>query len=138
MYKCLAALILTVGPLGVAIGEELPMTPLRADQTAFLAIYKELVETNTTLSAGSCTLAAQRMAAHLTAAGFGDQDLTLFSVPDHPKEGGLVAVLQGTSKKLKPMLLLGHLDVVEAKREDWTRDPFTLIQENNYFYARGT
>jgi acetylornithine deacetylase/succinyl-diaminopimelate desuccinylase-like protein len=138
MYKCLAALILTVGPLGVAIGEELPMTPLRADQTAFLAIYKELVETKTTLSAGSCTLAAQRMAAHLTAAGFGDQDLTLFSVPDHPKEGGLVAVLQGTSKKLKPMLLLGHLDVVEAKREDWTRDPFTLIQENNYFYARGT
>jgi acetylornithine deacetylase/succinyl-diaminopimelate desuccinylase-like protein len=123
---------------GVTIGDELPMAALRPDQTAYLAIYKELVETNTTLSAGSCTLAAQRMAAHLTAAGFGDQDMTLFSVPEHPKEGGLVAVLQGSSRKLKPMLLLGHLDVVEAKREDWTRDPFTLIEESNYYYARGT
>ncbi len=58
-------------------------------------------------------------------------------MPDHPKEGGLVAVLAGTSRTAKPMLLLGHLDVVEAKREDWTRDPFTLIEENGYFYGRG-
>ncbi len=75
--------------------------------------------------------------AHLQAAGFTDKDLTLFSVPDHPKEGGLVAVLAGSSSTAKPMLLLGHLDVVEAKREDWTRDPFTLIEENGYFYGRG-
>jgi acetylornithine deacetylase/succinyl-diaminopimelate desuccinylase-like protein len=59
-------------------------------------------------------------------------------VPEHPKEGGLVAILQGNSSTAKPMLLLGHLDVVEAKREDWTRDPFTLIEENGYFYARGS
>jgi acetylornithine deacetylase/succinyl-diaminopimelate desuccinylase-like protein len=97
-----------------------------------------LVETNTTLSAGSCTLAAERLAAHLKTAGFEDKDVTLFSVPDHPKEGGLVAVLAGTSNTARPMLLLGHLDVVEAKREDWTRDPFTLIEENGYFYGRGT
>ncbi len=71
------------------------MTPLRPDQVAFLALYKELVETNTTLSAGSCTLAAERVAAHLKAAGFADKDVTLFSVPDHPKEGGLVAILRG-------------------------------------------
>ncbi|MGA2778848.1 MAG: M20/M25/M40 family metallo-hydrolase [Steroidobacteraceae bacterium] len=120
-----------------AIAQEAPMPPLRPDQVAFLALYKELVETNTTLSAGSCTLAAERLAAHLKAAGYSDRDVVLFSVPEHPKEGGLVAVLPGSSKEAKPMLLLGHLDVVEAKREDWTRDPFALIEENGYFYARG-
>jgi acetylornithine deacetylase/succinyl-diaminopimelate desuccinylase-like protein len=122
---------------GAALAQEPPMTPLRPDQVEFRALYKELVETNTTLSAGSCTLLAQRIAAHLKAAGFSDKDVTLFSTPEHPKEGGLVAVFQGSSSSLKPMLLLGHLDVVEAKREDWTRDPFTLIEENGYFYGRG-
>jgi acetylornithine deacetylase/succinyl-diaminopimelate desuccinylase-like protein len=121
-----------------AVAQEAPMGELRPDQIAFRALYKELVETNTTLSSGSCTLAAERMAAHLKSAGFTDKDITLFSTPEHPKEGGLVAVLAGSSKTAKPMLLLGHLDVVEAKREDWTRDPFTLIEENGYFYARGT
>ena len=121
-----------------ALAQEPPMGPLRPDQTAFLALYKELVETNTTFSNGSCTLAAEHIAAHLRAAGFEDKDLTLFSVSDHPKEGGIVAVLAGTSKAAKPMLLLGHLDVVEARREDWTRDPFTLIEENGYFYGRGS
>jgi acetylornithine deacetylase/succinyl-diaminopimelate desuccinylase-like protein len=120
-----------------AIAQEAPMTALRPDQVAFRAIYKELVETNTTLSAGSCTLAAERMAAHLKAAGYSDKDLTRFSSPEHPKDGGLVAILAGTSNSAKPMLLLGHLDVVEAKREDWTRDPFVLIEENGYFFGRG-
>lgn len=114
------------------------MGPLRPDQAVFRDLYKELVETNTTLSSGSCTLAAERIAAHLKAAGFADQDLTLFSGPEHPKEGGIVAVLPGTSKTAKPMLLLGHLDVVEARRADWSRDPFTLVEENGYFYGRGT
>jgi acetylornithine deacetylase/succinyl-diaminopimelate desuccinylase-like protein len=121
-----------------ALAQEAPMPPLRPDQVTFFALYKELVETNTTLSAGSCTLAAERIATHLKSAGFEDKDLTPFSVPDHPKEGGLVAVLAGSSKSAKPMLLLGHLDVVEAKRADWTRDPFTLVEENGYFYGRGT
>jgi len=112
--------------------------PLRPDQVAFRALYQELVETNTSLSAGSCTLAAERMAAHLRQAGFSDRELTPFSVPDHPQEGGLVAILAGTSRTAKPLLLLGHLDVVEAKREDWERDPFRLIEENGYFYARGS
>lgn len=132
------ALAVAIVLRSAAIAQEPPMPPLRPDQVAFLALYKELVETNTTLSAGSCTLAAERMAAHLKAAGYADEDLTLFSVPEHRKEGGLVAVLHGRSRTVKPLLLLGHLDVVEAKREDWTRDPFTLIQENGYFYARGT
>ena len=110
---------------------------LRPDQVEFRGLYKELVETNTTLSAGSCTLAAERMAARLRSAGIADSQITLFSVPEHPKDGGLVAIYPGTSKTLKPMLLLAHIDVVEAKREDWTRDPYTLIEENGQFYARG-
>jgi acetylornithine deacetylase/succinyl-diaminopimelate desuccinylase-like protein len=107
-------------------------------EEAFRSLYKELVETNTTLSSGSCTLAAERMAARLKAAGFADDQITLFATPEKPKEGGLVAVMPGTSKTDKAILLLAHLDVVEAKREDWVRDPFTLIEENGYFYGRGT
>ena len=107
-------------------------------EAAFRATYKELVETNTTLSSGSCTLAAQRMGAHLKAAGFTDDQITYYATPEHPREGGLVAILPGTSAKARPILLLAHLDVVEAKRADWTRDPFTLIEEGGYFRARGT
>lgn len=110
----------------------------RPDQTAFRALYKELVETNTALSNGSCTDAATKMAARLKTAGFKDEELTLFADPAHPKDGGLVAVLPGTDAKAKAILLLAHIDVVEAKREDWTRDPFTLIEEGGYFYGRGT
>src|SRR5450432_1757189 len=104
----------------------------------FRAIYKELVETNTSLSAGDCTLAAQRMAARLKAAGYPDEDLHVFVPDGHPKEGGLLAQLHGTDPKAKAILMLAHVDVVEAKREDWTRDPFTLIEEGGYFYGRGT
>jgi len=127
--------------LGVSFAASAAMaqaTTPRADQVEFRALYKELVETNTTLSSGSCTLAAERMAARLRAGGVPESQMTLFAVPEFPKEGGLVVVYPGTSKSLKPMLLLAHLDVVEAKREDWVRDPFTLIEEDGYLYARGT
>jgi acetylornithine deacetylase/succinyl-diaminopimelate desuccinylase-like protein len=108
-----------------------------AGEENFRALYKELVETNTSLSVGSCTLAAERMAARLKAAGFTDAELHPFAAPDHPKEGGLVATYVGRDPKLKAILLLAHIDVVEAKREDWARDPFTLVEENGNFYARG-
>ena len=111
---------------------------VRVDQRAFRELYKELVETNTTLSVGSCTLAAERMAARLRAAGFKDNEFRLFSVSDHPREGGLVATVSGTDPTAKAILLLAHIDVVEAKREDWTRDPFKLVEENGYFYGRGS
>ena len=124
--------------LGASVTAGAADMQLRPDQIEFRGLYKELVETNTTVSSGSCTLAAERMAARLRAAGIADSQMTLFSVPEHPKDGGLVVVYPGTSKKLKPMLLLAHIDVVEANRADWTRDPFTLIEENGYFYARGT
>jgi acetylornithine deacetylase/succinyl-diaminopimelate desuccinylase-like protein len=110
----------------------------RADQLAFRELYRELIETNTSHSVGSCTLAAEKMAAHLRAAGFPESDLHPFFEPTHPKDGGLVAVLPGTDRAAKAILLLAHLDVVEARREDWTRDPFTLVEEGGYFYGRGT
>jgi acetylornithine deacetylase/succinyl-diaminopimelate desuccinylase-like protein len=111
---------------------------LRPDQEAFRDLFKELVETDTTLSAGSCTLAAEHMAARLKAAGLPASDITLFTDPAYPREGGIVARLPGTDKKAKPILLLGHLDVVEAKRADWTRDPFVMVDEGGYYYGRGT
>ena len=104
----------------------------------FRATYKELVETNTTLSAGDCTLAARRMEARLKAAGYPAADLRVFVPEGHPKEGGLLAVLHGSDPGAKAVLMLAHIDVVEAKREDWARDPFTLIDEGGYFYGRGT
>ena len=122
----------------IAVAPAMGVAQARPDQQAFFGLYKELVETDTTLSAGSCTQAAAQIGARLKAAGFADADLTYFSVPDHPKEGGLVAVMKGASPALKPMLLLAHLDVVEAKREDWARDPFKLIEEDGYYYGRGT
>src|SRR3569623_2560990 len=140
MTKALvSALALMASGVVPAAAQAQPQAPgMRPDQVEFRALYKELVETNTTLSAGSCTLAAERMAAHLTAAGFPDSDLRPFSAPDHPKEGGLVAILPGKDPKAKAVLMLAHLDVVEAKREDWTRDPFKLVEENGYYFARGS
>ncbi|HUO18317.1 MAG TPA: M20/M25/M40 family metallo-hydrolase [Steroidobacteraceae bacterium] len=132
------ALLLQCPALALALDVEQPMGPLRPDQVAFRALFKEMVETDTSYPKGSCTLLAGRIAAHLREAGFAEGDLTLFSVPEHPLEGGIVAVLPGSSRTAKPMLLLGHLDVVAAKRADWTRDPFTLIEENGNFYGRGT
>jgi acetylornithine deacetylase/succinyl-diaminopimelate desuccinylase-like protein len=111
---------------------------LRPDQLQFRQLYQEMVETDTSVTSGSCTALADKVAGHLKAAGYADADITLFSVPDHPKEGGIVAILPGTSRTAKPMLLLGHLDVVTAKREDWTRDPYKMVEENGYFYGRGT
>ena len=128
-------LALALGTAGTAFAQ----TPvLTADQAQLRAIYQELVEINTTDSAGDTTQAARAMAAHLKAAGFADADLHLIVPPGGPKKGNLVARLKGNgSSGKKPLLLLAHLDVVEAKREDWQRDPFKLIEENGYFYARG-
>jgi len=112
--------------------------PLSSERAEFRSLFKELVETDTSITTGSCTAAAERMAARLKAAGFKDDQLTLFTDPAHPKEGGLVAVLPGTSNTLKPLLLIAHIDVVAANRADWERDPYQLIEEDGYFYGRGT
>ena len=118
-----------------ALAQSAPLSPQKAE---LRAIFKEMVETDTSITTGSCTLAAERVAARMKAAGFKDDQLTLFADPAHPKEGGLVAVLPGSSKTLKPLLLIAHIDVVAAKRADWERDPYQLIEEDGYFYGRGT
>ena len=109
----------------------------RPDQLAFRSLYEELVETNTTLSEGSCTLAGERMAARLTAAGYPAADVRVLAPADRPKDGNLVATLHGSNPDAPALLLLAHIDVVEANPADWTRDPFTLVEEGGYFYARG-
>jgi len=99
-------------------------------------IFKQLIEINTTDSVGSTTVAAQAMRKRLLGAGFKPEDAQVLIGPN-PKRGNLVARLHGKGK-LKPMLIIGHLDVVEAKREDWTMDPFTFTEKDGYFYGRGT
>jgi acetylornithine deacetylase/succinyl-diaminopimelate desuccinylase-like protein len=126
--------------LSAAIGapDLAPVEAHDAGWVRFRSIYQELVETNTTLSSGDCTLAAQRMAAHLRAAGYPASDLKIFIPDGHPKEGGLVATLRGSDPHAKAVLMLAHIDVVEARREDWSHDPFRLQEEGGYFYGRGT
>src|SRR3989475_5253712 len=123
----------------VALGASLAFRALAQPapaQRELREIYRELVEINTTDSAGSCTAAAEAMAARLKAGGLPAQDVQVIVPPGGPKKGNLVARSRGTGAK-RPVMLLGHLDVVEAKREDWQRDPFRLVEENGYFYARG-
>ena len=108
-----------------------------SDEAAFRGLYKELVEINTTRSVGSCTRAAEAMRARLAAAGIPATDMQILAPADRPNDGALIAVLHGRDRRPKPVLLLAHIDVVEAKREDWERDPFKLVEENGWFYARG-
>ena len=82
-----------------------------ADEVAFRALYKQLVEINTTRSVGSCTEAAQAMRAHLLEAGIPAADMQILAPADRPKDGALIAVLHGRDQKAKPILLLAHIDV---------------------------
>jgi acetylornithine deacetylase/succinyl-diaminopimelate desuccinylase-like protein len=106
-----------------------------AQQQLAVDIYKELVEINTVTATGDTARAAEAMAARLRAAGFSGSDVQVFTPA--PRKGNLVARLRGTGAR-KPILLLAHLDVVEARREDWSVDPFKLIEKDGYFYGRGT
>jgi acetylornithine deacetylase/succinyl-diaminopimelate desuccinylase-like protein len=100
-------------------------------------IFQQLIEINTTDSVGSTTVAAEAMAKRLLAAGFAAEDVKVLG-PNNRK-GNLVVRYRGTgSAGLKPILIIGHLDVVEARREDWTTDPFKFVEKDEYFYGRGT
>ena len=114
-----------------------PAADAAAGETAFRSLYKELVEVESTLSAGKCTEAAAAMRTRLLAAGFPAADAEMVDVPGHPNDGGMVAIYRGKNPTLKPLLLLAHVDVVEANRADWERDPFKLVEEDGFFYARG-
>jgi len=122
---------------GVFTAAGLAQTPA-PDETAFRELYRQLVEINTTRSVGSCTQAAEAMRAHLAAAGIPAADMQILAPPERPKDGALIAVLHGRDRKAKPILLLAHIDVVEAKRDEWKRDPFKLVEEHGWFYARGS
>jgi acetylornithine deacetylase/succinyl-diaminopimelate desuccinylase-like protein len=98
-------------------------------------IFKELIEINTTDSVGSVTAASEAMAKRLREAGFPDSDIQVVGPNDRKKN--VVVRLHGTGRH-KPVLLIGHLDVVEARREDWTTDPFKFVEKDGYFYGRGT
>ncbi|MGH9423872.1 MAG: M20/M25/M40 family metallo-hydrolase, partial [Thermoanaerobaculia bacterium] len=129
--KSIVVLCLLVATSAIAAP---PPLDAKTKQLAF-DIYKELIEINTPNSVGNNTTAAEAMAARLKAAGFPAADVQVLA-PD-PRKGNLVARLHGTGKE-KPLLLLAHLDVVEAKREDWSMDPFVLTEKDGYYYGRGT
>jgi acetylornithine deacetylase/succinyl-diaminopimelate desuccinylase-like protein len=100
-------------------------------------IFKQLIEVNTTDSVGSTTVAAQAMAQRLLDAGFPKADVVVLGPND--RKGNMVARYRGKAgSKLKPVLIIAHLDVVEAKREDWSTDPFQFVEKDGYFYGRGT
>ena len=99
-------------------------------------LLRELVETNTSQSSGSTLAAAQAMAARLKAAGFPDSDVVVLS--NAPRKGNLIARIHGRATGQKPIMLLAHIDVVEAKAEDWTLPPFQFIEKDGIFYGRGT
>jgi acetylornithine deacetylase/succinyl-diaminopimelate desuccinylase-like protein len=99
------------------------------------AIFQQLIEINTTDSVGNVTTAAEAMAKRFRDAGFAEQDV-IVAGPDARKKN-LVVRLHGTGKR-PPVLFIGHLDVVEARREDWTTDPFQFVEQDGFFYGRGT
>ncbi len=118
-----------------AFGASAQAQELTPERAAFRAIYEELVEIDSSPTTGSCTRAAEAMLVHLRGAGFSEQDARVIVPDGRPDDGNLVAVLRGSSHRA--VLLLAHIDVVDARREDWQRDPFTLVEENGFFYARG-
>jgi acetylornithine deacetylase/succinyl-diaminopimelate desuccinylase-like protein len=125
-------------PTATATSAATPAAPapaLNAQQQRARDIFRELVETDTSQSAGDTHKAARILAARLRAGGFPAKEVHVFQTA--PKRGNLVARLKGTGKR-KPLLLLAHLDVVEAKPEDWTTPPFQLVEKDGYFYGRGT
>lgn len=131
-----AVVMKRIGLVGLCVG--LGGLPVRADDDVrALArdVFRELIEIDTTDSAGSTTRAAEAMAARLRAAGFPAGDVVVVGPDD--RHGNLVARLRGTGAR-KPLLVLAHLDVVEARREDWSVDPFRFLEKDGYYYGRGT
>jgi acetylornithine deacetylase/succinyl-diaminopimelate desuccinylase-like protein len=129
MNRFLAVLTLCVLGCGSAAASEPDEAGLARE------IYAQLVEINTSDSVGDNTAAARAMEKRLLDAGFPAGDIRIL-VP-HERKGNLVARLHGTGQR-KPLLLLAHLDVVEARREDWSMDPFKFVEKDGYYYGRGS
>jgi acetylornithine deacetylase/succinyl-diaminopimelate desuccinylase-like protein len=105
------------------------------DRQLVRSIYAELIGSNTSYTTGQTTPAAEAMAKRLLDAGFPREDVVVAGAAPH--KANVVVRYRGTGKA-RPLLLLAHLDVVEAKREDWSVDPFALLEKDGYFYGRGT
>jgi acetylornithine deacetylase/succinyl-diaminopimelate desuccinylase-like protein len=116
-----------------AVAQNRTMPPAGEQQLA-RAIYKEMIEIKSGFTTGTTTPIAEAVARRLRAAGFPNADI--FVGGASPKKANLVVRYRGTGRR-RPILLLAHTDVVEAKREDWTMDPYTLIEKDGYFYGRG-
>ena len=125
----------SLGALILAAASPLAAQTTAADKALAVEIYKQLIEINTTDTVGDNTAAAEAMATRLRAAGLPSADIQVLA--PGPRKGNLVARLRGTGAK-RPLLLLAHLDVVEARREDWSFDPFVFREQGGYFYGRGT
>lgn len=108
---------------------------LEAHEVLARDILRELVETDTTDSTGDNTVAAEAMRGRLLAAGFAEENVEILAPA--PRKGNLIARYRGQEPGLKPLLLLAHLDVVEADEQAWSRDPFAFAEEDGYFYGRG-
>jgi acetylornithine deacetylase/succinyl-diaminopimelate desuccinylase-like protein len=130
-----AATLLCALPAASVAAQGAAPKPLGKWERVAHDLFKELIEINTQASNGSTLLAAQAMAARLKAAGFPDSDVVV--VQNAPKKGNLVARLHGRNTGKKPILLLAHLDVVEAKPEDWTLPPYTFTEKDGTFFGRG-
>ena len=128
----LCGALLLVLPGGAAAQTETPAAGRRLARD----IFRELIEINTTDSLGSTPRAARVMAQRLLAAGFPAPDVRVLIGPD-AKHGNLVARYRGTGRA-RPIVVFAHLDVVPARRADWSVDPFTLLEKDGYFYGRGT
>jgi acetylornithine deacetylase/succinyl-diaminopimelate desuccinylase-like protein len=109
----------------------------KATRKVALDIFKQLIEINTTDSVGSVTTASQAMAQRFRDAGFPESDIQVLGPSSNDRKKNVVVRLHGSGKH-KPVLLVGHLDVVEARREDWTTDPFKFVEQEGYYYGRGT
>jgi acetylornithine deacetylase/succinyl-diaminopimelate desuccinylase-like protein len=125
----------TAALIAFAVARPAAAQALTAQQQLAFDIYKELVEINTVTETGDTGRAADAMAARLRAAGFTGADVQVFKPA--PRKGNLVARLHGTGAR-KPILLLAHIDVVEARPEDWSADPFRLTEKDGYYYGRGS
>jgi acetylornithine deacetylase/succinyl-diaminopimelate desuccinylase-like protein len=131
----LALIVGAMSMAGAALGAQPKADAL--DRTLAHDIFKELVEINTTDSVGSTTAAANAMAKRLLEAGFSKADVVVLGPND--RKGNMVARLRGKpGSAKKPILIIGHTDVVEAKRSDWSLDPFKFTEKDGYFYGRGT
>ena len=129
---------LLAGPPALARPAGPQAKQLTPQQQLLRDIFKELIEIDTTDAHGDTARAARAMAARLLAAGFTDRDVRVLVPAGNAKKGNLVARYRSANPKRKPLLLLAHIDVVEARREDWSTDPFKLVEQDGYYYGRGT